>query len=178
VSALRRGLDAAPKSHLQARYEPAIGVLVDFVCGGIGTALICVALVEAGFDFRGELWQNAGLWRSVAVLATYEVVTTIWEIARHKLGGDTTGQLKVALGMRGLGLFLLLFVVVMIREALGDDGAVARGVILAVNAAIVLLALFNAVGFVWLQADTNWLRNYLREPHDSGAAARDPLNIH
>ena len=82
ANALRRGLDVAPKSHLQARYEPAIGVFVDFVCGGIGTALICVALAEAGFGFRTELWQNAGLWKGVAMLGDYEVVMTIWEIAR------------------------------------------------------------------------------------------------
>jgi hypothetical protein len=148
-------------------------VLVDFVCGGLGTALICVALVEAGFDFRSELWQNVGLWKSIAVLATYEIVTTIWEIARHKLGGDATGQVKVALGMRGLGLFLLLFVVVTIHDALGANGPIARGVILAVNAAILAAAVFNAVGFLSVRAETNWLREHLRNPSANDTATRD-----
>jgi hypothetical protein len=163
ASALRRGEETAPRSHLAAKYEPALGVLVDFVCGGIGTALICVALAETGFSFRTELWQNGGLLKSVAILATYEVTMTAWEIARHKLGGDASGAVKVALGMRGLGLFLLLFVVVMIREALGDDGALARSVMLAVNGAIVLTACFNAIGFLLVRGETNWLREYLQQ---------------
>jgi hypothetical protein len=163
ASALRRGEETAPRSHLAAKYEPALGVLVDFVCGGIGTALICVALAEKGFSFRTELWENSGLLKSLAILAAYEVAMTAWEIARHKLGGDASGEVKVALGMRGLGLFLLLFVVVMIREALGDDGAMARGVMLAVNAAIVLAACFNAIGFFWVRGEANWLQEYLRD---------------
>ncbi len=173
VSALRKGLDKAPKSHLRAKYEPAMGVLVDLVCGGLGTALICVALAESGFDFRSELWQNRGLLKGVALLAVYETAMTVWEIARHKLGGEAAGEVKVAVGMRGLGLFLLLFVVVMIHDALGENGAVARGVMLAVNGAILLLACFNGLGFLWLRADTNWLRTHLRDQGAKNVAKHD-----
>jgi hypothetical protein len=162
ANALRRGETSAPKSHLKAKYEPALGVFVDLVLGSIATALICLALAEAGFSFRTELWENRGLWKWLALLAGYNLLFTIWEIARHKLVGEVAGRVKVALGMRGLVLFLLLFVVVMIHDALGGNGAIARGVILVVNSAILVAAVFNAVGFFWVRAETNWLRNYLR----------------
>lgn len=162
ANALRRGLDQAPKSHLAARYEPALGVFVDFVCGGIGTALLRVALAEGGFNFRSDFWQNPALLKGLALLAIYEAAMTIWEMVSHKVRGDAAGELSVALGMRGLGLFLLLFLVVMIHDALGDNGAVARNAMLAVNAAILLAAAFNLVGIFWLRAETNWLSDYLR----------------
>jgi hypothetical protein len=164
VHALRRGLDQAAKSHLQAKYEPAKGVLIDLVCGGLGTALICVALVEAGFDFRGELWENRWVLKSAALLAIYEVAKTVWEIVRHKRGGESAGEVRVAVGLRGLALFLLLPIVVMMIDALGENGAAARGVMLAVHAAILVFAGFSVAGFFWMQADTNWLRQYLRDP--------------
>jgi hypothetical protein len=167
ANALRRGEDVAsghtaPKSHLHAKYQPALGVFVDFVVGGIATALICVALAEVDFNFRTELWENAGLWKWLALLAAYDVALTVWEITRHKLNGNIAGRVKVAVGMRGLGLFLLLFVVVMIHDALGANGSVARGVIVFVNAAILATAAFNALGLFWMRTETNWLRDYLR----------------
>jgi hypothetical protein len=173
ANALRAGRDQAPKSHLAAKYEPAMGVFVDLVCGGIGTALLCVALAEAGFQFRADLWQNASLLKWLAVLAAYDVAMTVWEIARHKLRGEAAGELKVALGMRGLGLFLLLFLVVMIRDALSNDSAVARITMLTVNGAIVAAAVFNSVGLFWLRAETNWLRGYLSAPPVRESATRD-----
>ena len=151
ANALRRGLDVAPKSHLQAKYEPALGVFVDLVCGGIGTALICVALAEAGFNFRSELWENRGsVARAWRCSRSTKLALTVWEIARHKLGGDAAGEVKIALGMRGLGLFLLLFVVVMIHDALGSNNAVARGVIADRQRRDPRCSpCFNAVGFLW-----------------------------
>jgi hypothetical protein len=60
-------------------------------------------------------------------------------------------------------LFLLMFLVVMIRESAGENGGVARGAMLTVNGLIVALAVFNVVGQFWLRGETRWLRDYLRE---------------
>lgn len=172
AGALRRGKSEASRSHLEAKYAPGGAVFVDLVFGGVGTAILCVALAKSGFDFRQELWQNAWLVKSIAALAIYEAAFTLWEVARHKLGGDAAGQVRVVLGMRGLGLFLLMFLVVMLDEALHDNGAPARVALLTVNAAILALAAFNLVGLDWVQAETNWLRDYLRDERDGNKLNR------
>lgn len=166
AGALRREKNEAPRSHLEAKYTPVAAVFVDLVFGGVATAILCVALAKSGFDIRQELWLNAWLFKSIAALAIYEAAFTLWEVARHQLGGDAAGQVRVALGMRGLGLFLLMFLVVMLDDALHDNGAAARIAMLVVNAAILVLAAFNLVGLYWVQAETSWLREYLRDESD------------
>jgi len=163
AGALRRGKNEAPRSHLEAKYTPVAAVFVDLVFGGVATAILCVVLAKSGFDFRQELQHNSWLAKSIAALAIYETAFTLWEVVRHRLGGDAAGQVRVALGMRGLGLFLLMFLVVMLDDALHDNGATARIALLTVNAAILILATINLVGLYWVQAETNWLREYLRK---------------
>jgi hypothetical protein len=162
ASALRRGKNEAPRSHLEAKYTPVAALFVDLVFGGVATAILCIALAKSGFDIRQELWNNAWLVKSIAALAIYEAAFTLWEVVRHKLGGEAAGQVRVTLGMRGLGLFLLMFLVVMLDDALHDNGATARVAMLVVNAAILALAAFNLVGLYWVRTETAWLREYLQ----------------
>ena len=172
AGALRRGKNEASRSHLEAKYTPVAAVFVDLVFGGIATAILCIVMAKSGFDVRQELWRNAWLVKSIAALAIYESAFTLWEITRHKLGRDAAGKVRVVLGMRGLGLFLLMFLVVMLDEALHDNGAPARVALLTVNAAILVMAAFNLVGLYWVQAETNWLRAYLRDESDGNKLNR------
>jgi hypothetical protein len=162
VGALRKGEREAPAEHLRVKHEPAMGVLVDLACGGVGTLFILLALAEGhGLHVREMLAERSVQW-SLAGLIGYQLLLAAWEIARcRRLPG--TCETKVALGMRGLGLFLLMFLVVMLRESAGEGGEISRGVMLTVNGLIVALALFNVVGLLWLRGETRWLRNYLEE---------------
>lgn len=175
AGALRHGKNEAPRSHLEAKYTPGAAVLVDLVFGVVATAILCVALAKSGFDFRQQVWQNTWLVKSIAALAIYEAAFTLWGIVRHKLGGDAAGQMRVALGMRGLGLFLLMFLVVMLDDALHDNGTTASVAMLTVNAAILALAVFNLAGLYWVQAETTWLREYLQglEPSAENRSRRE-----
>jgi hypothetical protein len=137
-------------------------VITDLICGGVGTTAIFAELINGGFDFRRELWLNTALLKGIALLAIYETVLTVWEVARHKLRGDAASQVKVALGMRGLGLFLMCFLVAAINHNLHDNGATARLAMLLINCAVLALAAFNSIGLFWVQAETNWLHEYLR----------------
>lgn len=162
VESLRAGKSDAPQPHLRAKYEPALGVFVDLVCGGVGTALIVLAIVTGpGIDVRELLADRTVQW-SLGALVGYQLLLTGWEIARQRFAPND-GETPVYLGMRGLGLFLLMFVVVMFRESAGDSGGISRGVMLTVNGVIVAWAIANVVGLLWLRGETRWLRNYLAE---------------
>lgn len=162
ASALRAGKTAAVTSHLRVRHEPAMGLFVDFVCGGVGTLFILLALATGpGAGLREALSDRSVQW-GLAGLIGYQALMAAWEIARC-LRAPQSAETKSLLGMRGLGLFVLIFVVVMIRESVGQSGQTARGVMLAVNGAIIALALFNLTGLLWLRGETRWLRNYLDE---------------
>ena len=65
-------------------------------------------------------------------------------------------------------MFLLMFLVVMLRESAGESGEISRSVMLTVNGLIVALAAFNVVGLLWLRGETRWLRDYLAERRRSG----------
>lgn len=167
VGALRKGEHEAPAEHLRVKHEPAMGVLVDLACGGIGTLFILLALAEGpGLHLRAMLAERSVQW-SLAGLIGYQLLLTTWEIVRCRRSPGTC-ETKSAIGMRGLGLFLLMFLVVMLRESAGESGEISRSVMLTVNGLIVALAAFNVVGLLWLRGETRWLRDYLAERRRSG----------
>jgi hypothetical protein len=171
AGALRKGENEAVSSHLKAKYQPEMGVVVDLLFGGVATLLIIVAIEEGSAQGIRELLADRSVLYGLAGLVTYQVVFAAWEMFRRV--GDDSGPMKVAVGMRGFGLFVLLFVVVMIRESAGANGSIARTVMLVVNGALVALALFNAVGQFWVNRETAWLRDYLRtRPPAEKAPAR------
>lgn len=166
VEALRRGADEAPKSHIRAKWDPWSGVFVDFAAGGLATVLLSLMLrSQWQGDVDGTL--SPSLLASLAVMAGYQVLTAAWEIVRHRRAGEAAGPLKAAPGMRGLGLFLLVFVAAGVADR--TDGTAARALMFTVNGAIVAMGIFNAVGLLWLRGETRWLREYLRQRRDGGS---------
>jgi hypothetical protein len=165
AGALREGKSDAPAEHLRAKHEPAMGVLVDLACGGVGTLFILIALAEgSGAGLREMIAERSVQW-SLAGLFGYQLLLTAWEIIRCRRSPGTC-ESQAHLGIRGVGLFLLMFLVVMLRESAGKTGGsaeISRGVMLTVNGLIVALALFNVVGLLWLRGETRWLRNYMEE---------------
>jgi hypothetical protein len=163
AAALRAGRNTAMKSHLSAKYEPWAGVLVDVVFGGLSSVLIPVALAEAGEGIDGTILQDQGVMYSLIGLIAYQVLFTVWEIVVHKRGVGSNRQVKVKLGMRGLGLFLLMFLLVMVADNWGEQSSATRIAMLVVNAGIVFLGVVTMVGPLMIRRETQWLREYLRK---------------
>lgn len=169
VGALRAGRWEAPKANLLGEYKPWVGVFVDLTAGAVGSAMIILAVVTEGSGSDLSVLAGRGFAYGLAGVVGFQIAALAWEIARHTRGGGSQGEVRVAPGMRGLILFLLTFVVVLIREHGGGDGQVARGAMLVVNGLIVAAAIFNAVGLSWLRGETRWLRQYLKDGRNAGA---------
>jgi hypothetical protein len=136
---------------------------VDIVFGGVGTALILVALAEAGEKINGQLLNDHGMRLSLAGLIVYQVLFTIWEIMAHKSGRAAGKQVKVSVGMRGLGLFLLMFLMVMLADGWAKGTPGTRIAMLLVNGGIVLLGLGTMFGPLFIRQETAWLKDYLNK---------------
>jgi hypothetical protein len=161
TTALRAGRSTAPKSHLNARYEPWMGVMVDLVFGGLSSVLIPVALAEAGEKIDATIFEQRGVMLSLIGLIAYQVLFTVWEIVDHKRGNGTDRQVKVALGMRGLGLFLLMFLLVMVADNWGAQSSATRIAMLVVNGGIVFMGLVTMIGPHMIRKETVWLKDYM-----------------
>jgi hypothetical protein len=160
AGALRENRMHAATEQLRVKHQPGMGIFVDLVCGGVGTLFIVLAMTIGADKKLFDLLADRSVQWCLAGLIAYQLVAFAWEVLRWRRSPQTH-ETKVLLGMRGLGLFLLMFLVVMLRESAGVNASVARGAMLAVNGAIVALALFNVVGLLWLRGETRWLRNYL-----------------
>jgi hypothetical protein len=161
AAALRAGRNTAAKSHLHAKYEPWVGVLVDIVFGGLASVLIPVALAEAGEGIDSTILRDQGVMYSLIGLIAYQVLFTVWEIVVHKRGFTGPRQVKVKLGMRGLGLFLLMFLLVMLADNWGEQSFATRIAMLVINSGIVFLGVVTMVGPFMIRRETQWLREYL-----------------
>jgi hypothetical protein len=167
AAALRAGKNSAVQSHLRAKYEPWAGVLVDIAFGGLSSVLIPVALAEAGEGIDGTILQDRGVKYSLIGLVVYQVLFTVWEIVAHRRGLGGNRQVKVKLGMRGLGLFLLMFLLVMVADNWGEQSSATRIAMLVINAGIVFMGVVTMVGPLMIRRETQWLREYLAKRKSS-----------
>jgi hypothetical protein len=174
VTSLRSGKHEAPRSHVQAKYQPGDGVFVDLAAGGFSTALMAGAIGYSHHKFGGEAIFDQSFVFSLGCMAAYQGLAATWEIVRHRRGGPDVGPVAATPGVRGAGLFLLMFVSMTYGDPDGPGGLAVQRVMLAVNAVIVAVGVLNALAVVWLQRETKWLRDYLRQrppepeapPHD------------
>ena len=174
VDALRSGKNEAPPDHLRAKWQPVAGVTIDFLMGGASTVLMVIQLAAtAGLGL--QTFQARALAIGLVLMAGFRIVFTAWQIVHHWRSRSTRGGEKAAVaradadrpvkaivGLRGTGLFLLLFLVVALTEnKLGMDAAWM--IMLVVNGLIVLLGVVNLLGPVMSRGETRWLRQYLAD---------------
>jgi hypothetical protein len=182
VEALRAGRTTAPRSHIQAKHLAGAGVFVDLAAGGFSTALIAAAVfVNRGDGPRGPDFDRAFVW-SLVGMAAYQTISAAWEIARARRAGAKGGSAKAAgvqaqPGVRGVGLFLLMFVTMTLGDPDGAGGLAAQRVMLAVNGVIVAVGVFNAAAWLWLGNETRWLARYVREHRAEIEAARSEAPV-
>ncbi len=163
VAALRAERKTAPKSHLGAKYEPWAGVLVDLALGGISTGLICVALAEAGKNIDWQVLQERSVVISLLALVLYQMLFTAWEIFDHKWDPVQDRKVIVAVGIRGLGLFVLMFLMIGLADGWSKDGSAIKIAMLVVNGAIVLWGLATMFGPLFIRQETAWLKDYMQK---------------
>lgn len=162
VDALRSGEHAAPMEHLRGRYNPRAGVLIDLGFGGIGTLLVVLLLPYS----LGELWSSSPALRwSVLSFALYRLLFAAWEIVAHRTEGTAPRSVRVAIGLRGVGLFLLAFLTAMVFDvdqngtSLPEQGG--RWMMGLVNLLAVAAAAGNVWGVAMTRANARWLGEYL-----------------
>jgi hypothetical protein len=171
VAALRFNRTEAPRSHLEAKHQPGAGVFVDLVAGGVGTAVILAMLGATGIRGEGPIdWTDRGWLASLAGFAAWQIGAAAWEIIRHRRLGPTAGPVQATPGARGAGLFILMFVTMMVGDPEERGGVDARRMMLVVNGALVLIGVLNTASIVWLRSETVWLRNYLNSRPQAPAA--------
>ena len=162
VDSVRAGKRVAPRDHLRAKYQPGLGVFVDFVFGGFGTLIVVMLLPYSPGDVFGT---NRALRVSLLGFLGYRVLFTAWEILVHRGESADGGRVKAIPGLRGTGLFLLAFLVVALygdeseASTVGESGA--WWVMLVVNSLAIVFAILNAWGVRMVQDNARWLRRYV-----------------
>jgi hypothetical protein len=182
VGALRSGTNEAPPDHLRAKWQPVAGVTIDFLMGGASTVLMVIQLAAtAGLGL--QTFQARALVTRLVLVAGWRIVFTIWQIVHHQRSrrtadspmakaadADRDRPVKAVVGLRGAGLFMLLFLTVVLTEnKFGFDSAWA--IMLVINGLIVLLGVVNLVGPVMSRGETRWRRQYLVDRAASKAGA-------
>jgi hypothetical protein len=137
--------------------------MVDLVFGGLSSVLIPILMAEAGEKINATIFEERGVMLSLIGLIAYQVLFTVWEIVDHKRGTGTDRQVKVALGMRGLGLFLLMFLLVMVADNWGKQSSATRISMLVVNGGIIVMGLVTMIGPHMIRNETVWLKDYLQK---------------
>jgi hypothetical protein len=93
---------------------------------------------------------------------------TAAEIIHHKSSGgdreeraDEDRPVRVTVGLRGVGLFLMVFLTVMLTE--NDDLPInaPKVIMLVINGLVITMGVLNLFGPIMLHSETQWLRNYL-----------------
>lgn len=143
--ALSRGRqEIAPNQ--SSRYAVGLGLFIDIVMGGIATAVLQLALAEHGVDlwaeFRGE---GPMRWTLLAIIAL-QALGLAWALLSHLVGSQRDSPMKVTPGARGLGLFILLFIVM----GLGDEGRALWLPMVVANGLLLGLGLLGIAGMAIL----------------------------
>lgn len=140
--ALHSGKQSLPPEQSN-RYAVGIGLFVDLAFGGVATAVMLLALQAHGVDLWTDFRSDGPLrWTLLAIIAL-QVLGLCWALLSHAVGSQREVPMKVTPGARGLGLFILMFLVM----GAGDEG---RQLWLPLVIANGLLMLLGAVGLFGL----------------------------
>jgi hypothetical protein len=142
-------------------YRPGTGLFVDLVFGGIATAVMLAAIEERPREVLAALTGSDAARYMLAGMLGAQWLATLATIARHRLPGERA-PMRFGAGVRGLGLFIVMFVAVM-----SEGAARAMTLALAMNTGLLALAGISLFGLWLIRGETEWLRRELAQ------AARD-----
>ena len=182
TAALRDGTNEVYPAHIRAKWQPFAGLFVDFVMGGISTFLVVVMLTSGGW-LNAEVFQSLGFFLGLVSLLVIRIGGTVAEIVHHKLNGgdlavraDEDRPVKVRVGLRGAGLFLMVFLTAMLTEGEGEPTVAPKNIMLVIHGLVVTMGLLKLFGPIMLRSETEWLRNYLakREKDQDATSLQSP----
>ncbi|HET7843144.1 MAG TPA: hypothetical protein VFL14_03275 [Xanthomonadales bacterium] len=134
-------------------YRPGMGLFVDFVFGGVATVVMLATVDESPLEVVAALTATGGARIALAAMLGLQWLATFATIVRHRRPGERSAM-RFGAGARGLGLFLMMFPVVM-----SDEGARAMKVAVIMNAGLLLLAAISVFGLALMRRETEWLRD-------------------
>jgi uncharacterized membrane protein YeaQ/YmgE (transglycosylase-associated protein family) len=158
AAAVRRGATTVDSGQLW-KYRAGVGVLIDWVAGGLGLALIGLLLFEHGADFLKYVTDSRGLLGALALTVALAVAAGFVSIWNYRRAGKDGAVLEFAAGARGA--FLLVLAVAMLLTRKSEEHFF--NLVALLNGATLVLALFAVLGLVVMRNDVKWLRAYLRE---------------
>jgi len=163
AQALRDKQKELVESHLRAQYQPWLGVLVDFVFGGVGTAGIIGLLIESNSDEIRVPLEGSFFLASLALCVIFPLAMTFGEVSRQLIAGESASEVTIASGGRGIALFMLMFVGVIAQSSEASAGNLAMWLMVAVNGAVIFAGALNVFGYWLVKGETRWLEQYLKQ---------------
>lgn len=131
------------------RYAVGVGLFVDLVFGGAATAVMLGALHAHGIDPWADFRVDGPIrWTLLAIVAL-QLLGLAWALLSHAVGSQRDVPMKITPGARGLGLFILMFVVM----ALGDEGRQLWLPLVIANGLLLLLGVAGLAGLLLMLRD-------------------------
>lgn len=159
--ALRSGEREIPLLAGGGKYRPLAGLLFDLVFAPVSTLMIFFTIRENGFNGWEELFGQKYFVPALVGFCGFQLAQTIWQIVSFRFSREEAGPVKILLGGRGAGLFLLFFLIVLTNSYSKDRNSFTT-VLYAVNGLLIVLGLINTVGLIMIRNECRWLREYLR----------------
>jgi len=172
TNTLRNGTKLVYPSHVRSQLKLLQGVFVDFVMGGISTLMIIVMLQAQGL-LRAAPFQNPGIVWSLFSLVALKVTGTSLEIFQHRYYGqaqegnspaefaERDRPVRTSTGIRGVGLFLLVFLTAYFTEQENPAADGPKIIMLVIYSLMIAGGVFNLFTPLLLLRETRWLKSYL-----------------
>ena len=163
VDALRK--DREESRAVIAKYPPGVGLFIDVAMGSVSTVVLVMGLLESQPQSLGLQFQDLGFVLTLFGFMGYELALTVWILFRHRLGSGRDRPVRIDAGLRGVGLFLLMTLTVILADpsdAPSPDQLSARAMVLIANGWFLLLGVVYGLNIVFVRRETAWLHAYLR----------------
>lgn len=160
--ALRREKKTIPRLPDGGVYRPGTGLLFDLVFGTVSTLVIyMVVREEMGVDW-GAVTGRPFFALSLAAFVLCQIGLAAWQIAERR-GRESEIPVKVFLGGRGAGLFMLMFIVIISADKIAGPQRQLPVALYVTNGFIVLFGLLNTFGMIPVRRENRWLAGYLAQ---------------
>lgn len=166
VDAMMDGRDRISPEAVRG-HTGGLGILLDLTMGGISTVAVLGMLDHAGGNWRTALAEDAVAGWTLAAIALWQALRILWMCLRRAFALTDASPPRFAAGGRGLGLFLLVFVLLWA----GDEGRELKLALSWAYGLLLALCLLAVPGLWLMQRQTQWLRTYLARSHTTRAKA-------
>ncbi|HET6603511.1 MAG TPA: hypothetical protein VFG21_04755 [Xanthomonadaceae bacterium] len=159
ASVLLEGKDEVRADHVRsAQMGAGCGLMLDLCFGGMAVVAMVVVLHRGGISLVEPFVHDATMRNLLLGLVAFQVASLSWQLFEHTLGGRANSAVQFQAGGRGIGLFLLMFIVLFAV----DDGGSLRTALVVANGALLGLGLVAVFGMGLVRRETQWLRAHLR----------------